>query len=331
MIPAVSVLLPFRDVASTIEEALQSVLAERDVPLEVLAIDDGSTDGSVERVAAIADDRVRLLRAGGGGLVAALELGRDAARAPMLMRMDGDDVSLPGRAMAQLAALETHDLAVVGGLVEAFGEGVGEGLARYVAWQNALRTPEDHARDAFVEATLCHPSVMLRASALDRVGGWRSGPFAEDWDLWLRMDAAGLGAAKIDRPVLRWRHRAGRATFADARYGMDAHRRLRALHLAPFLRRAAADRPLVCWGAGPIARRTARELETHGVRFTRFLEIDPRRVGGTCRGAPIDAVPTLRAEDFVVTLVGARGARDLIRTELLAAGRRDRIDFVCAA
>jgi hypothetical protein len=186
--------------------------------------------------------------------------------------------------------------------VEAFGEGVGEGLSRYVAWQNALVTPADHLRDRFVEATLCHPSTMLRASALAAVGGWREGDFAEDWDLWLRLHAAGRELAKIERTVLRWRHRAGRATFADPRYAEDAHRTLRARHLLPVLS-ALSERRLTMWGAGPIARRLARALEERGVRFAHF----------------------------VVVGVAARGARDEIRAHLSARGRVELTDFVCAA
>lgn len=332
--PSISVLLPFRDVETTIAEAMRSILAEREVALELLAIDDGSSDRSPAIAASIGDPRVRVLSSGGAGLVAALELGRREARAPFLARMDGDDVSLPGRFSAQLGRIERdRGLAVVGGRVEAAAQGpLGQGLLRYVAWQNALLTPEDHARDVFVEATLCHPSVLMRAAAIEAVGGYRDGPFAEDWDLWLRLDAAGFGACKVEQTVLRWRHREGRATFSDPRYGEEAHRALRARHLAPRLAGAKrAGRRLTSWGAGPIARRNARALEQHGVAFERFVEIDPRRIGGVCRGAPILAPGDLSARDFVVVLVGARGARSEIRAALVAQARVEGADFLCAS
>ena len=330
MTPDVSVLLPFRDAAETLAEALDSILAESDVRLEVLAVDDGSTDGSAA-IARRFGAPVRVLEGGGRGIAHALELARGQARAPFLARMDADDVGLPGRLAAQLDLLtRAPELAVVGGRVEAFGEGVGEGWLRYVAWQNGLLTAAEHLRDRFVEATLCHPSTMLRAAALVSVGGWRDGGFAEDWDLWLRLHAAGFGLAKVERTVLRWRHRAGRATFTDARYGEEAHRALRARHLAPVLH-AQSTRRLTMWGAGPVARRLARELEGHGLRFARFVDIDPRRVGGVCRGAPIIEPAALSGDDFVVVAVGARGARAEIRAHLLGRGYREPHDFVCAA
>lgn len=331
--PQLSVLLPFRDVEDTLEEAMRSVLAERDVALELLMIDDGSSDRSRAIASSIDDARVRVLSSGGEGIVAALEQARREARAAYLGRMDGDDVSLPGRFAAQLDRIDREPgLGVIGGQVEAFSDGVlGEGLARYVAWQNGLITPADHARDVFVEATLCHPSVVMRAASVEAVGGYRAGAFAEDWDLWLRLDGAGFGAAKVEQAVLRWRHRDGRATFSDPRYGEAAHRSLRAMHLAPRLSgMRAVGRHLTCWGAGPVARRHARALEAHGVAFERFVEIDPKRIGGVCRGAPIIAPADLTDDDFVVVLVGARGARDLIRADLLTRGRSEGHDFLCA-
>src|SRR5690606_4095913 len=96
-----------------------------------------------------------------------------------------------------------------------------EGLHRYVAWQNGLLTPAEHHRDRFVEATVCHPSVVLRRAALDAVGGYADPPWPEDWDLWLRLHAAGWGIAKVPRVLFRWQHRPRRLTFASPRYAPD--------------------------------------------------------------------------------------------------------------
>ena len=142
--PLVSVLLPYRDAAATIEAAVESLLAE-DFPFELLAVDDGSRDEGPARVARLAarDGRLRLLATGGVGIPGALSHALAEARAPFLARMDGDDLSLPGRLARSLALLESDPrLAAVGTQVEAFAEGpVGEGMRRYVAWMNALITP----------------------------------------------------------------------------------------------------------------------------------------------------------------------------------------------
>src|SRR5689334_14916883 len=105
--PAVSVLLPYRDARATLEEALDSVLAQRGVELELLAIDDGSRDDGAQLVVRLAarDPRIVQLQTPGVGIALALNHALETARAPLIARMDADDVALPDRLAAQLDAL----------------------------------------------------------------------------------------------------------------------------------------------------------------------------------------------------------------------------------
>jgi glycosyltransferase involved in cell wall biosynthesis len=332
--PRISVLLPYRDAGETLAEALESLLAEREVGFEVIAVDDGSRDDGPAVVARLAagDERVIPIASPGLGIAGALARGAAAARGELLARMDADDVSLPGRLGAQAALLDADArLGAVGTLVEAFpDEAVGEGTRRYVAWLNALVTPEDHDRDLFVESPLCHPSVMMRREALDRVGGYRDVPWAEDYDLWLRLHAAGYRLAKVPEVGLRWRQHPRRATLCDPRYALARFDLLKARYLAPRLLRAG--RPVAVWGAGKTGKHLARALEHEGVRSSLFVDIDPRKIGRTARGAPIVAPEALpRGEHTVVVAVGTRGARALVRAWLDAAGFVEGLDYLCAA
>lgn len=332
--PQVSVLLPYKNAAATLEEALGSVLAERDVPLEIVAVDDGSTDDGARLVAAMAsrDPRIVAVATGGVGIARALAYAHTKARAPFLARMDADDVSLPGRFAAQLALLQKNPrLGVVGTQAKPFpDEVVGEGLARYVDWQNSLVTPEDHAREIFVEAPLCHPTVMLRREALEGVGGFQDVRWAEDYDLWLRLHAAGWELAKVPRILFHWRHHGGRATFRDGRYALAMFTSARAHYLAPRVLRDG--RALVVWGAGATGKRLGRALEENGATARAFIDIDPRKIGRTARGVRIvDASMLDPDKHFVVVAVGVRGARDVIRPQLTSLGFVEGESFFCAA
>jgi hypothetical protein len=206
----------------------------------------------------------------------------------------------------------------------------GEGLAAYVAWQNGLLTPEDHARELFVESPLCHPSVMLRRDALEAVGPWRDVPWPEDYDLWLRLDAAGYGLAKLPELGLRWRHHGGRMTFNDPRCELARFPEAKAPYLAARLRTLA--RPLVVWGAGKTGKRLARALEGHGVRAVRFIDIDPRKIGRPARGVPIADAGSLRlGEETILVALGEPGARDVVRGRLDARGFVEGVDYLCGA
>lgn len=336
MPPIVSVLLPYRNAEETLEEALASVLQERSIELELIALDDGSTDAGPEIVERFrrADPRVIPESAPSGGIARALNRALSIARGSFIARMDADDISLPGRLERQAEALaEDPRLAVIGAQVELFPEGAaGEGMQRYIAWQNAILTPEDHAREIFVEAPLCHPSVMIRRAPLDDVGGFREGPWPEDYDLWLRLDARGHQFAKVPETLFRWRQRKASATFSDPRYSLTRFTETRAFYLAPRL--LARGRPIAVWGAGKTGRRLARELASRGARPELFIDIDPRKIGRTAQGAPIEPPEALvLGRNTIVVAVGARGARELIRAHLRAAGFREGMDFdfICAA
>lgn len=332
----ISVVMPFRDASATLDAALAGLLADTDDAREVLAIDDGSSDAGPALVRAWAqrDGRVRLLHNHGRGLVAALQLGAHEARGALIARMDSDDIAHPERLARQRAhLLDNPSLAALGTQVAAFADdgALGLGMQHYVDWQNALLSPADHRRELFVESPLCHPSLMVQRSALEAVGGYVASGGPEDYELFMRLDSAGFALAKLPEVLLSWRHRAGRATFADARYSLARMRSAKAPFLAARALRTNKARH-VLWGAGPTGRRLARELEQHGLRIACFVDVDPNKIGSTARGRPIVSPNALdSASDHVIAAVGARGARALIRADLIARGFVEGHDALFAA
>lgn len=332
--PLVSVIVPYRDAISTLSESLASVLADGYPSLEVLAVDDGSRDGGPRLVRELAerDARVVPLESEGTGIVAALSVGLARARGEYVARMDADDITEPGRFAKQVMLLGSDSrLAAVGTQVRAFpAEAVTAGLAHYLEWQNARVEPGDIARSMFVESPLCHPSVMMRRAALVRVGGYRDVPWAEDYDLWLRLDATGFRLGKVPEVLVRWRRHAAQATFTDPRYALERYRHARAHFLAPRLR--ARGLPLRIWGAGPTGKRFARALEHENLTAAGFVDIDPRKVGRLARGVRIDPPESLeRGASVILVAVGTKGARDEIRQHLVSRGFVETKDFYCVA
>jgi hypothetical protein len=204
-------------------------------------------------------------------------------------------------------------------------------MARYAAWLNGLVTPELVARDLLVESPLVHPASVIRAGALAAAGGWRDGPFPEDYDLWLRLSAAGGRLTNIPRVLLRWRESAHRLTRTDPRYALERHVALKCAFLA---RHVLAGRTEVAlWGAGDTGRAFADALAAEGIRVSLFLEVDRKKIGRTVRGAPVVSYEEARRARGIPLLVavGAPGARDLIRAELAKGGFREPEDFRCVA
>lgn len=325
MEPVVSVLMPVRDAAPTLGEALESLWAQTFGAWELVAVDDGSRDGSLEllRAAAAQDPRIRLFPRPPEGIVAALNAGLRQCRAPLVARMDADDVCHPERLAEQVALLDARpDLGLVGCLVECFpAERITDGMRRYEAWLNSLVDPGAIARERLVEAPLVHPSVVVRRAALEAVGGYRSGPFPEDYDLWLRLHAAGVRMAKVPRVLLRWRDGDGRLTRTDARYGRDVFVPLKVAHLREtFL---AGHDTVQIWGAGPDGKQWRPALAQAGIRVARFFDVDPRKIGGRV-GREVPVVPWERVAEHrdvpLLGAVGAKGARAQIRAALTELG-----------
>lgn len=314
-------LLPVRDGAATVGEAVGSLLAQTDPDHEIVVVDDGSADATASIVARLAagDDRVRILALPPTGIVGALNAGLAACRGRFIARMDADDRCVPERLARQIPVLEADPrLGVVDTRVRLFrddGE-VPEGMQRYAAWINGLVEPEDFDREILVESPIVHPAATFRRDVVLGLGGYRDGPFPEDYDLWLRMHAAGLRLRKIPEVLIEVRDRPERLTRVDPRYAKDAFRRARMDWLAATV--LSRPRRVALWGAGKEGGPWRRWLRANGHTIPAIVDVAERRLGGTRDGVPVvppEALPGVDAELCLVA-VGARGAREEIRAEL---------------
>lgn len=330
----VSVLLPARDAASTLDVAVASVRAQTLGDFELLLIDDGSKDATPVRCAAHAhaDPRVRVVTTPGLGLVRALNLGLRLARAPLVARMDADDETLPTRLQRSVEALDTDPtLSGVGTGVEIFrvDRPVSPNLQAYGRWLSSLTTPELLFRDRLIESPLCHPSVLLRRAALEQVGGWSDGPYPEDWELWLRLLERGHRLRCLPEVLHRWRDHDSRLTRTDARYAHARHLDLKAEVLAAHF----AGRPLVLCGATDTGRGLSKRLSERGARVVGFVELDPRKIGQRIHGVPVVAPQAIDSlgPAVAVCCVAAKGGREALRAWLDATGRVEGVDYVVVA
>lgn len=329
----VSVVLPYRDAENTLREAIDSVLGQTFSDFELILVNDGSCDTSADIVHAYSkrDSRIVSHVTPGSGIVDALNAGLALSRAPWIARMDADDICHPDRLGKQLATIEAAPaVSVVGCRVDLFPAHLTTaGMQHYIHWINRLATPEDIANEIWVESPIVHPSAMIRREALVAVGGYVHGDFPEDYDLWLRLHNLGHRFVKTPDVLLYWRESAGRLSRTDSRYDPGAFRRLKARHLVSGPLRSRRD--VQIWGAGPDGKAWGRVLSDHGVRVVRYLDIDPRKIGGKIGGiVPVvsyELAPE-RRDLFVLGAVGAKGARQQIRTALQAMGFRETEDYL---
>jgi glycosyltransferase involved in cell wall biosynthesis len=323
----VSFLMPVHNARDTVEAAAHSLLAGTYESIELIAIDDGSTDGTgavLDRLA-VEDSRVVVLHRSHQGIVSALNAGLQACRGDLIGRMDADDWSAPARVEKQVAMLEADpSLSVVSCLVkiEPFDGRLTDGLARYQRWLNGTIGPEEIARRRFVESPVAHPTVLGRRRVFE--DGYREGPFPEDYELWLRRLAVGDRFAKVPEVLLHWRDSPTRLSRTHRAYTPEAFFDIKLRYLL--------DGPLrdqesvVVWGGGPIGKRWLKALLASGRQVPHLVERDPRKIGQRIHGADVihpDQLTQVRGDRVVLTAVGVAGARAEIRDVLTSYGLQE--------
>jgi GT2 family glycosyltransferase len=209
----VSVVIPTYNRAGTVVDAARSVLAQRFEDLELIVVDDGSTDDTAARLATIPDVRLRYVRGSHAGVSAARNLGVRRATGALISFLDSDDLWCPDKLACEVAVLSEHpDVdAVFSDLEKRHGDQVFPSFMRQTAVFSrrlsgrpgaVLRLEPRELRLCLLEEVPIKPSALtLRRAAFDEIGGfdetWSS---SEDWELLLRM-ARTHRFAYIDRPL----------------------------------------------------------------------------------------------------------------------------------
>ena len=269
-----SVVLPVHNGEATLDEAISSIRRQTSGDFELLVIDDRSEDRSAAIAArhAAEDGRVRLLSNPGQGLIAALNFGIERTTAPLLARMDADDVARPTRFERQLERMAAEpDLLVLGTAtvqVDAAG--------RLLELVTPPSDPVEISRVLERVNAIAHPTVFMRRDAVESVGGYRRAYLrAEDYDLWLRLAERGK-LANLTEPLLEYRI-AGR--FRPPLFARQVLSEM-AARAAATLRRSGRPDPTGQWdditpadlaGLGIEPKRVAREITRRTLQMARHL------------------------------------------------------------
>jgi len=308
--------MPMYNAAATVGRAATSILAGTHRDVELVVIDDGSTDGSADVIESLGDDRVRLYRRQDRGIVATLNEGVSLCSHDWIARMDADDWSYPDR-LAEQCKVDADIIGSQVRIVDRAGEAV-TSMLRYERWINENVTHERISAMRFVESPLVHPSVLARRAVFEL--GYRDGALPEDYDLWLRAIQAGFTVAKAQAVLFDWTEDPSRLTRRDPRYAPEAFDRCRREHLfgGPLAGVDAVD----LWGAGRTGKPWQRWLGDVGLPVRRLYDIDPRKIGERIHGVTVEHPDAMPPADgmLMIIAVGAAGARELIEPHLRERG-----------
>lgn len=310
--PLVDILMPVRNAAPFLGAAVHSLGRQSLREWRLIAVDDGSTDGSWDLLIELAgrDGRILPLRSQGRGIVAALNRALEESSAAFLARMDADDLSAPRRLSCLIDIMSDQPgTGVAGSRVRLFPRSaLTSNMERYLTWQNSLITGQDMYRERYVESTMTHATALFRRETLKDAGGWREGTFPEDLDLWLRLHRSGVRFAKHQEVLYLWRDHPGRETRTSPRCTPAAFHRCRAAHLAAELGDAGRRTVAVL---GPLR---ARE------RWTRSLQSEGFKVLSLSWKGDSPVPPQAENCDVTLAVFGVPGLRRRAREYLTRSG-----------
>lgn len=316
--------MPVFNAEKTLAECLDSILDQTLEEFELVAVNDNSTDGSVEVLRSYNDSRISIIENQQKGIVSALNLGLQSCRSDLVARMDADDVMYVDRLKKQFAVM-TDDASITLCATQArkFPEEIIKaGYAEYMHWQNACLSKQDIGNQIYIESPFAHPSVMFRKHQVMELGGYKEGEFPEDYELWLRLFNAGKHMMKLDEVLIDWRESDSRLSRTSSRYSDAAFELIRAEYLVKDWR--LQGRKIVFWGAGRKTRQRTQYLIDRGIKPVAWIDIDNKKIGKQYNGASVFLPEWLRQQHnerpFVLNYVRNHGVRDLCRQYLDKAG-----------
>ncbi len=319
--PEISILMPFHNAAETIRECVDSTLAQTFTNFEVIAVNDFSDDESVNVLQSYNDPRIKIIDNKQQGLVCALNLGLGYCLAPLVARMDADDIMHLQRLEKQYQFMrEHHDVVLVSSRAEKFpASNIRAGFKEYMRWQNSVVNNEDIRNQVYIESPFVHPSVMFRRDSVIAAGAYREGDFPEDYELWLRLLHQDYRMEKLPEVLLDWRESEHRLSRVSPAYSRQAFDRVRVEYLAKD--RRIHDRRLAFWGAGRKTRQRAQLLINKGFTPEVWIDVDASKIGKRYNGAEVVEPDWLdrtgeTEKPFVLNYVTNHGVRDMCREYL---------------
>ncbi len=332
--PSVSVVLPFYDNGPELERAIQSILSQSFTDYELLLVNNNAHAGAAniaDRMAA-KDGRIHILYEPKQGIAHAINRGLQHFKGEFIARMDGDDFAHPQRLRKQIEFLrERPDIDAVATQTgfETSLENA-EGYQRFVDWQNSIISPEQHALSRFRESPVAHPSMLFRASLIDRYGLYSTAELPEDYELWLRWLNQGVRFYKLPEKLLIWNDHPLRLSRRHGNYSKEAFFVTKCRYMATWLKdNLPAHKKVVICGASKIGRKRGDLLQSLGVDIYGYTDVKHRL------NKQINFIPIAQLNDpnpwFLINFIGKRGVGEAIARHFTGLGFAEGTDFILGA
>ncbi|PWH82088.1 glycosyl transferase family 2 [Algibacter marinivivus] len=304
--PLVSILIPFKNTETFIDACIQSIIKQTYTHWELVIIDDNSTDKSYSIVKNLAhqDDRIKLFKNSGSGIIDALQLAFTKSSGKLITRMDSDDSMQPNKIEVLANNLMTygkHHVAL--GLVNYFSEqGIKAGYKSYETWLNKLTKNGTNYSEIYKECVIPSPCWMMHREDLITCDAFNPERYPEDYDLAFRFYKHKFICIPCNIVLHDWRDYSHRTSRTNEHY---AENHFIPLKLDYFLELDYnPKKTLVVWGAGNKGKFIAKSLIEKKLPFEWICD-NPKKIGKDIYGTvlrPFNDLEIIKNPQSIITV-----------------------------
>ena len=271
--------MPVRNEASLLPGCLKDILFQTLTEIELVIVDDGSTDKTAEvlKEASKRDHRIRVINTNPNGIISALNTGLAECNGQYIARMDADDRMDKTRLEKQLKLMKSNpELELSGCRIGGFTNSgmISQSIEKYQSWSNSLISHQQIEYDLFAECPIAHPTFFATRQLFNKLGGYSINPWAEDYDFILRAYKAGAKLAKHPEKLVQKYHASGRLSRVEAIYKRPAMFEAKAHYMLEFGLLKNRLGVLIA-GSGPTGRQVAESFEKRGVKILGYVDNRP--------------------------------------------------------
>ena len=266
MLASISILSPVKNEEKYIAEMIQSVIDQTYTNWQLIIVDDGSNDRTVECVKAFSDPRIQVFQNKGVGIVDALITGCEAATGKWITRMDGDDV-MPPYKLEELVNIQAGRQKVVAtGRVKYFSaEPISAGYVSYQDWLNEVCSTAAFNENMYRECVVASGNWLALRTDLLEIGFPSTLQYPEDYDLVFQWYAANFTFCGSNKVTHLWREHPDRTSRNSEVYDQSSFFELKMNYWLQL--ENDSDKLVVLLGLNPKAKLVAKKLQAQGHGF----------------------------------------------------------------
>ena len=309
-LPKISIVMPVKDTAPYLEHCLSSIISQTYNNWELIAVNDQSSDDSLEILEAFAlvENRIKVVNNPTSGLLQALRFGYNQTTGELIHRMDSDDKMPFKKLELMVEAWQGKGNLITGGTEYFKDDGeVGNGFKRYDAWLRDVARNQTHEIEMYRECVIPSNCWLVHRDDFDNVGGFEDDTFPEDYDLCFRFITSGLNLIGLDEVLHFWRDREDRISRNWEVYRDNRFYELKIDYFFKHSRKM--ELPLVLWGAGKNGKDLAKLMLEKEKNFCWITDND-KKIGQDIYGILLKDITVIKSIEKPQIIIAVASPED---------------------